>query len=156
MRGEPVVRRENAAAAGDGTQATRPLKPLSPQCKGFTRRGTPCRFLPEAGQDFCIWHSPDPEQQQKAKAAAHKGSLYSMPRHLAPDAPAASIRNLEDALALTEETVNGVRTGILSPNIANSVFYGISVAAKLLELQVLDKLEAIEAAIAVRASRRVT
>jgi hypothetical protein len=102
-----------------------------------------------------MWHSPDPDQQQKAKAAAHKGALYSMPRHLAPDAPAASIRSLDDALLLTEETVNSVRTGILAPNIANSVFYGVSVAAKLLELQVLDKLEAIEAAVALRATRRI-
>jgi hypothetical protein len=142
-----------ATKPGDG-KVTHPLKPLAPQCKGFTRRGTPCRFMPEAGQDFCIWHSPDPEQQQKAKAAAHKGSLYSMPRHLASDAPAASIRSLDDALLLTEDTLNSVRTGILSPNIANSVFYGVSVAAKLLELQVLDKLEAIEAAVSLRATRR--
>jgi hypothetical protein len=77
-----------------------------------------------------------------------------MPRHLPADHPAATIRSVDEALVMVEETLQQVRIGALSPNVGNSVFYGISVASKLLELQVLDQLEFLEAAIGVKLTRR--
>jgi hypothetical protein len=101
-----------------------------------------------------MWHSPDPEMQEKARLAAQKGAMTSAPRHLPKDHPAAKIRTVEEALSMVEETVQEVRTGTLSANVANSVFYGVSVASKLLELQVLEQLEALEAAVGIRFGRR--
>jgi hypothetical protein len=135
-------------------KVTRPAKSPARKCQGVTARGTPCCFPPLNGHEFCLWHSPDPQVQERAKLAAKKGALTSMPRHLPADHPAATIRSVDEALVMVEETLQQVRIGALSPNVGNSVFYGISVASKLLELQVLDQLEFLEAAIGVKLTRR--
>ena len=70
------------------------------------------------------------------KLTAHTGAPVSSPHHLAPDTPATSIPSLEEALAVTEETVNGVRRGSLAVSIANSLSCGVSVAWKLLEQKI--------------------
>jgi hypothetical protein len=151
-----VKTKEKKAGMGqEKGQANRPIKtPEHPRCRGVTRRGEQCRFTPIGGTEFCLWHSPDPAIQARARLAAHKGAIAAAPRHLPEDHPAAKVGSVEDALVLTEETIQGVRTGTLSPNVANSVFYGLSVAGKFLELQVLDQLEALEAAIGVKLTRR--
>jgi len=147
--------RKKAGKDREEAQATRPLKtPGRPTCRGVTRRGEGCRFTPIGGTEFCLWHSPDPAIQERAKLAAHKGAIAATPRILSEDHPAAAVRSVQEALALTEESIQMVRTGTLSPNVANSVFYGVSVASKLLELQVLEQLESLEAALAVKFGRR--
>ncbi len=153
-KGDRVKKTEGkkAGRTKERDKAPHPAKSLT-RCRGVTKRGGPCSFMPVEGHEFCMWHSPDPEMQEKAKLAAQKGALTSAPRHLAPDHPAAKIRSVEEALTLTEETIQEVRTGTLSANVANSVFYGVSVAAKLLELQVLEQLESLEAALAVKFNR---
>ncbi len=152
MKGEKSGR--SAPDRRERGQVAASAKSLVRQCQAMNKRGDPCRFAPMNGHAFCLWHSPDPEMQEKAKLAAQKGALASAPRHLAKDHPAAKIRSIEEALAMTEETVQEVRTGALSPNVANSVFYGISVASKLLELQVLEQLEELEAAVEMKFGRR--
>ncbi len=135
-------------------KAPAPKKSLLTQCQGLTKRGDPCRFPPPQGKSFCTWHDPSPDAQIAAKLAAAKGALASAPRHLPKDHPAATVRSVDEALTLTEETIQEVRTGTLSANVANSVFYGLSVASKFLELQVLDQLEALETMIGVKLTRR--
>lgn len=147
-------RQRSAQQPKECVQAPAPLKSLARRCLGLTKRGNPCQFGPLDGQDYCLWHSPDPGTQQKAKLAAQKGALASAPRYLPKDHPAARIRSVEEALVMVEETIQAVRVGELGANVANSVFYGVSVASKLLELQVLEQLEALEAAVGVRFGRR--
>jgi hypothetical protein len=76
-----------------------------------TRGAPPPTSTGSVSPAFWSRHSPDPDDQERAKLAAHRGALAPSPRHLAPDTPAASIPSLEEALAVTEETVNGVRRG---------------------------------------------
>ncbi len=146
--------KKKAGTSREKAQAPRPVKNLErPQCRGVTRRGEQCRFTPIGVTDFCLWHSPDPAIQERAKLAAHKGAIAAAPRILPEDHPAAAVRSVQDALGLCEQTIQQVRIGTLSPNVANSVFYGVSVASKLLELEVLSELESLETMIGVKFNR---
>jgi hypothetical protein len=115
-----------------------------PRCQGVRRDGSPCNASPTAksGYRFCPWHQPDIPEDEKLSWAS-KGGLASRPSVL-PEAADIRLHSPEGCMAILEETASQVRRGELSPNVANSIGYLVSVAVKVVEVTLSDRLDKLE------------
>ena len=110
-------------------------------CRGMSKAGKVCRS-PATRSGRCFWHDPERSEDEK-RAAASKGGLMSRPATL-PDAPDIRLRSPDGCMAILEETASQVRRGELAPNIANSIGYLVSVAVKVVEVTISDRLDKLE------------
>ncbi len=104
-------------------------------CQGTTKAGLPCRFTPEPGKDYCLWHDPD---KTKAQWAAMKGAT-AMARCSLPDTGGIRLGTAAGCLAAAERVTKAVLAGELHERIAKAAIYGISIAARVAEVAVLER-----------------
>jgi len=93
------------------------------------------------GSDYCFTHNPD--TQIEKHLAVVKGGLASKKVKL--DLEPLSIKSPQEVGRLLEDTINGVRSGEIPPNIANTIGYLAGHALKALEASNLDqRVEMVE------------
>jgi len=111
------------------------------KCKYIKDNGEQCNATPMKDADYCFSHNPD--TQLEKKLAVVKGGLNSRKVNL--DLKPLSIKNPQEVASLLEDTINGVRSGEIPPNIANTIGYLAGHALKAIELaKYADKIESVE------------
>jgi len=110
-------------------------------CKHIKPDGEQCRAKAMKGSDYCFTHNPD--TQIEKHLAVVKGGLASKKVKL--DLEPLSIKSPQEVGRLLEDTINGVRSGEIPPNIANTIGYLAGHALKALEASNLDqRVEMVE------------
>jgi len=103
--------------------------------------GERCQAKAMKGSDYCFTHNPD--TQIEKHLAVVKGGLASKKVKL--DLEPLSIKTPQEVGKLLEDTINGVRSGEIPPNIANTIGYLAGHALKALEASNLDqRVEMVE------------
>ena len=125
--------------ATDGTE----LSMIRPErrCRALTADGKACRW-PTNGE-FCYQHDPQREEE-RGLSKRLGGFIATKARALPLQTPSPSLEEPAALRRLIGETIHQVRTGILHPSIANSVFLGISQALKLAELELSAQITQLE------------
>jgi hypothetical protein len=114
------------------------------KCKHIKTDGESCQAIAMKGSDYCFSHNPD--TQIEKHLAVVKGGLNSKKVNL--DLEPLSIKTPQEVSMLLEDTINGVRSGELPPNIANTIGYLAGHALKALETADLqEKVTELEAVI---------
>jgi hypothetical protein len=111
------------------------------QCNYIKSSGEQCNAIPIKGSKYCFSHNPDTKIEKHL--AVVKGGLNSkkVNMSLAP----LSIKEAKEVAHLLEDTINGVRSGEIPPNIANTIGYLAGHALKAIELaKYADKVESVE------------
>jgi dissimilatory sulfite reductase (desulfoviridin) alpha/beta subunit len=120
------------------------------RCAYIKANGDQCGAQAMKNDQFCFSHNP--KSKKKHQLAVIKGGKLSRRDRL--DLPPVEVRTPEHVVAILEETINGVRSGSISPSIANTLAYVCSHALRAMEVSNLDeRLEVIES---VLMSRRTT
>jgi len=97
--------------------------------------------MPIKGSNYCFSHNPDTKTEKHL--AVVKGGLNS--RKVSLDLAPLSIKDPQEVATLLEDTINGVRSGEIPPNIANTIGYLAGHTLKAIELvKLADKVELIE------------
>ena len=110
-------------------------------CKFIKPDGERCQAKAKKESEYCFTHNPD--TQIEKHLAVVKGGLNSKKVKL--DLKPLSIKNPQEVGKLLEDTINGVRSGEIPPNIANTVGYLAGHALKALETFNLDqRVEMVE------------
>jgi len=110
-------------------------------CKHIKPDGERCQAKAMKGSDYCFTHNPD--TQIEKHLAVVKGGLASKKVKL--DLKPLSIKNPQEVGRLLEDTINGVRSGEIPPNIANTIGYLAGHALKAIEASNLDqRVEMVE------------
>jgi len=110
-------------------------------CKFIKPDGEQCQARAMKGSDYCFTHNPD--TQIEKHLAVVKGGLASKKVKL--DLKPLSIKSPQEVGRLLEDTINGVRSGEIPPNIANTIGYLAGHALKALEASNLDqRVEMVE------------
>jgi len=111
------------------------------RCEALTADGKPCRW--PTNRQFCYQHDPDREEERglsKRLGGFVATKAQALPLHTPPP-------TMEDPASLRQligETIHHVRTGLLHPSIANSVFLGVGQALKLAELELSAQITQLE------------
>jgi len=102
-----------------------------PTCSRACRDGSPCRAACLPGRDACLFHSPE---HAAARAAGRRQGGQTRSRRAAVLATAGDVvfASVGDAIVLLAETASQVRRGEIDVRVANSLFYGASVALRAL------------------------
>lgn len=96
------------------------------------------------GSDYCFTHNPD--TQEEKHLAVVKGGLNS--KRIKLELEPLSIKTPQEVSVLLEDTINGVRSGEIPPNIANTIGYLSGHIIKALETEdIKDKILELEAVI---------
>lgn len=122
----------------------------SSQCDFAKSNGQRCRARRISGSKYCFHHDPKKtEKRREAKVAGgKKGKADWIQATLPQDAPDVSIEKPEDIKQLIGDTINQVRRGQLSPQVANSVGYLVNIAIKAIESgKIEERLKRLEEAI---------
>ncbi len=110
-------------------------------CNYIKENGENCGAAPMKDCNYCFSHNP--ETQIEKHLAVVKGGLASRKNEL--NLEPVSIKNPQEVAVLLESTINGVRSGEISPNIANTVGYLASHILRALEASNLDqRVEMVE------------
>ena len=120
------------------------------RCAGTRPDGRQCRAWPPRGEAFCLWHSPDKEDE--ATEARRLGGLRRRREKTVPGAyDLAGLDSIEAIRRIIEIAlldVLGLENSIARARVLIS---GALVAAKLLETgELAERLAALEAAVANR------
>jgi hypothetical protein len=121
-------------------------------CGHPKRSGEPCQAKPTT-DGRCFWHSERFTPEEKHAAVTRGGYIATRQSVLAKIETPASLATEEGARQLIEQTIDQVRTGQISPNVANAIGYLTSVGLKLAELKLSAEIAALEAELA-RMNRR--
>lgn len=139
------------------------------RCKATKKDGSPCRGWATYG-DFCTFHAPELEDRRREGQA--KGGMKTLGKvkgdgkadeverrvgQLKPwRGEAGEVRVLDspdpaDLMTLLADTIDDVRAGDITPQIANSVGYLAGVMVKVIEVhQMNERLQSIEEALGVK------
>lgn len=98
-------------------------------CKQVRADGQICKAIAMKGSDFCFSHNPD--TQAEKHLAVVKGGENS--RKLSLNLKPLSIKSPQEISSLLEDTINGVRSGDIPPNIANTIGFLAGHALKAIE-----------------------
>lgn len=111
------------------------------QCIYIKDDGKQCGAKAIKQDQYCFNHNPDYIQQKQS--AVLKGGFASKRVELGLEP--VEIKNPQHVVSLLESTINGVRSGKIPPNIANTVGYLAGHLLKALEVSNLDqRLELVE------------
>lgn len=111
------------------------------QCIYIKEDGEQCNAKPIKGSQYCFSHNPDTKIEKHL--AVVKGGLNSKKVNL--NLTPLSIKEAKEVAHLLEDTINGVRSGEIPPNIANTIGYLAGHALKAIELaRYADKVESVE------------
>lgn len=110
-------------------------------CNYIKENGEQCNAKPIKGSKYCFSHNPDTKIEKHM--AVVKGGLNS--RKVNMDLEPLSIKTAQEISVLLENTINGVRSGEIPPNIANTIGYLAGHALKAFEVSKLnEKVELIQ------------
>jgi hypothetical protein len=110
-------------------------------CSYIKTGGERCQAKAMQESDYCFTHNPD--TQIEKHLAVVKGGLNSKKTKLGLEP--LSIRTPQEVRKLLEDTINGVRSGEIPPNIANTIGYLAGHTLKALEASSLDqRVEMVE------------
>lgn len=111
------------------------------KCIYIKSDGEQCNAKPIKGSQYCFSHNPDTKIEKHL--AVVKGGLNSKKVNL--NLTPLSIKEAKEVAHLLEDTINGVRSGEIPPNIANTIGYLAGHALKAIELaKYADKVESVE------------
>jgi hypothetical protein len=111
------------------------------QCIYIKSSGEQCNARPIKGSKYCFSHNPDTKIEKHL--AVVKGGLNSKKVNL--DLAPLSIKDPKEVASLLEQTINGVRSGEIPPNIANTIGYLASHTLKAIEMaKYAEKVESVE------------
>jgi hypothetical protein len=111
------------------------------RCQFIKDDGNQCEAMVMKDATFCFSHNP--ETQGAKHLAVVKGGENSKKTVLGLEP--LTIQTPKQVVSLLESTINGVRSGEVPPNIANTIGYLAGHALKALEASDLDqRLEVIE------------
>lgn len=130
------------------------------QCKATRTDGAPCRAEAAKGKDYCLFHDPDKvELMTAARRAGSDANAQRIERDRpVSQAPAAKpwrglakeVTTLETAepvevAVLIGDTIDQVRTGEISPQVANSIGYLAQILVKVFEtVELEERLKTVE------------
>ena len=110
-------------------------------CAYVNTSGEQCQANAMKNSQFCFVHNP--ETKEKHARAGKKGGHMSKRDKL--NLPAVPIKSPSDVVLILEETINGVRSGTIPPQIANTLAYICSHALSAMKDANLDqRVEMIE------------
>lgn len=110
-------------------------------CAYINTCGEKCQANAMKNSEFCFVHNPNTKEEHAL--AVKKGGHMSKRDKL--NLPAVPIKSPADIVSVLEETINGVRSGTIPPQIANTIAYICSHALKAFEVSKLnDKVELIQ------------
>ena len=111
------------------------------QCSFIKENGEQCGAAAMKGSVYCFVHNPDIEVERHM--ALVRGGMASKKIELKLEP--LSIKDPSEVATLLESTINGVRSGEIPPNIANTVGYLASHILKALEASNLNqRVEMVE------------
>jgi len=104
------------------------------RCVHKNKNGERCgsQSLKDSPDGKCFFHSK--KTKEKRMLASKKGGSVCQ----GDLRKAITINSPMDVLRLLEAVINGVKIGKLEPRVANSLFYGINISLKAIELYKLD------------------
>jgi hypothetical protein len=117
-------------------------------CAARTKQGPPCRSFAPPGRRYCFGH--DPERRDEVRAARGKGGKLKAirGRRARLDSPAA-------LATFTANLIHDVVAGDMTPEVARTAVYALSLQRTLLETSTMEhRLAALERQLAVNAQRR--
>lgn len=111
------------------------------KCAYKKANGQKCQAQAMKGSKFCFTHNPK-TRKEHALAVTKGGKLSRRNRlNLEP----VKTQSPQDVVKVLEQTINGIRSGEVPPNIANTVGYLCGHLLKAIELaKYANKLETIE------------
>jgi len=111
------------------------------QCTYLKQDGSQCGANAMKESQFCFSHNPD--TQKEKHLATVKGGENS--RAVELSLPPMSLQEPKEVVSLLGDTINGVRSGGIPPNIANTVGYLAGHLIKAMEVANLaGRLEMVE------------
>jgi len=120
------------------------------QCTYLKSDGSQCEANAMKESPFCFSHNPD--TQQEKHLATVKGGENS--RSVELNLPPAELQNPEHVVRMLGDTINGVRSGEIPPNIANTVGYLAGHLLKAMEVaNFAGRLELVESVLIERKMR---
>lgn len=117
--------------------------PDTRKCKHILDDGTQCKAWALIDKDLCFSH--DPESKEAKAIAVRNGGLV---RPIRIDTPleTVEVNTPKDVITLLGKTINEVRTGILLPQIANTIGFLASHLLRAFEVaEIEDKVEEVKA-----------
>lgn len=119
------------------------------KCTYIDSNNNQCQANAMRNSAYCFVHNPNTKEEH-ALAVRKGGKASRRDRlHLVP----VSTRKPEEVVNLLEETINGIRTGTIPPQIANTIGFLCGHLLKAMEASDLDKrLEVIERVVLERKS----
>ena len=115
-------------------------------CKFKKTDGTVCKAFSLTGSDYCYWHSPDIDANQKCNARSRGGKSNKHIPVSNRETKPIQLKNVKDVVKLLEETVNAVRTELHATDsltskikIANSIAFLSGHVISALEKSDLEK-----------------
>lgn len=122
------------------------------RCQATAKHGGACGSFALPGRPWCIAHDPD-RLEQRTAARAKGGAVASKLRMLR--GRRARLDTVAGLVPFTASLLHDVLEGRVSTDIGRTVFYGLSIQVKHIELaQVIPRLQQLEARIEERASPR--
>jgi len=116
------------------------------QCKFKKTDGVVCKAFSIIGSNYCYWHSPDVDANQKCNARARGGKSNKHIPVSNRETKPIQLRSVNDVVKLLEETVNAVRTELHATDsltskikIANSIAFLSGHVISALEKSDLEK-----------------
>lgn len=111
------------------------------RCQFIKDSGEQCEGMAMKDATFCFTHNP--ETQEEKHLASVKGGENSKKNIL--DLESVAVQTPQQVVVLLESTINGVRSGEIPPNIANTIGYLAGHMLKAIEVSNLDqRLEMVE------------
>jgi len=116
---------------------------MTKQCKYIKPDGNQCQSFAIQGFDFCFSHCPDPEVKKAKHQAVVKGGQSEGYKSLKLNLRPVSVKNTEDVIDFLNETINLLRSGQISPKVANCLAYLTNQLQRAIEFQKLSIVERI-------------
>jgi hypothetical protein len=124
----------------EGTYRCKFVSEQGKQCGGYALRDDP--------DQLCFFHSESTKEERTL--AAKKGGLVrkgDLGRTL-------EINNGVDVMTLLNQTINAAKSGKIDSKVANSIFYGLNIMLKAIEICKLEqKLEEIQEGMKIRQAK---
>jgi len=114
------------------------------QCTYIKENGIRCDAQAMKEAPFCFSHNPDTKEEKHL--AVVRGGENS--RRIDIRLPPMELRSPKDVILLVSDTINGVRSGELPPNVANTIGFLSGHLLKAMEISDIEvRLSALEVAI---------
>lgn len=120
------------------------------ECQAVTKTGNACSMPPLRGQDYCMAHHPD--HQEELKLARQKGAQYR-PTAVVPHVDSASpllMSTSQEVLESISRVATAVMRGELDPRLGNCIGVLLNTALRALDHRLEDRVAELELAVATK------